>query len=62
VDFGHEQIHPGEPLDVARLAPDHGALLDSLGDEEVMQPDLGREGGVAVSHDVSMRDGWLRAG
>lgn len=62
VDLAHEQFHAREPLDVPRLALDHPALLHGLGREQVMRPDLGREGGVAVSHDVSIPNGWLRRG
>lgn len=60
MDFPQEQVHSGEALYIARLAPDYGALVHRFGGEEVMQPDLGREGRLAVLHGVSMRDGWLR--
>ena len=47
-----------------RLAPDHATLLDGLAGEEVMQPDLGREGrgescGYAWEQD---RGRWLTGG
>lgn len=60
VDFAHEQLHALEALDVPCLAPYHAAPLHGFRREEVMQPDLGREEGVAVLHVVSMRGWWLR--
>ena len=38
VDLAQEEVHAGEALNVARLAPDHGALLDGLGGEESVAP------------------------
>ena len=50
MDFTHEPVHPREPLHIPRLAPYHATLLDGFGREKVIQPDLGRERGVAVLH------------
>lgn len=62
MDFGHEQVHPGEVLDIQRLATDHAALLHGLGGEEVAEPDLGRERGVPVLHGGRVGVAWLTAG
>jgi hypothetical protein len=62
VEFLHEPLHPREQFDITCLAPDHGTLPHRLGGDEIMQPDLGREGGDAVLNDVSMRHEWVRRG
>lgn len=50
VDLGEEAVHADEALDVARLATDDTALLDGFRGEEILQPDFGGEGRVAVLH------------
>jgi len=39
-NFGHEPVHPGEAFNVAGLAPDYAALLDSFAGEQIGQPDV----------------------
>ena len=59
VDFGHEKPHPCKPLDIPRLATDHSALHYGFGCEEIIEPDIWREGELRTSRQFSNRFGGL---
>ena len=54
--------HSDEPLHIPPLAPDHTALLHRFAAEQVIQPDLGREGRVAVLHGPQGGGGVVKGG
>ena len=62
VDLGHEACVAAEAFDIARLAPDDAALLDLFRGEDVVQPEVGIEGGVVCLHLGSVGEGWLMLG
>ena len=59
VDFGHEALGAAKAFDIASLAPDDATLLDLFGGEDVVQPEVGVEGGVVCLHLRSLGEGWL---